>query len=58
MGLPAKLVRAQLNFFKPFIANCSLEVSRRGQDRIGELMRAIHRQDILVRDHVFADFTG
>lgn len=58
MGLPAKLVRAQLNFFKPFMANCSLEVSRRGQDRIGELMRAIHRQDIIVRDHPFAQFDG
>ena len=28
MGLPAKLVRSQLNFFKPFVANCSLETTR------------------------------
>ena len=38
MGLPAKLVRAQLNFFKPFVANCSLEITRKGQDKLGELM--------------------
>ena len=39
MGLPAKLVRAQLNFFKPFVANCSLEITRKGQDKLGELIR-------------------
>ena len=32
MELHAKLVRAQLNFFKPFVANCSLDVTRKGQD--------------------------
>ena len=42
MGLPAKLVRSQLNFFKPFVANCSLEITRKGQDKLGELMEAIH----------------
>ena len=36
MGLPARLVRSQLNFFKPFVANCSLEVTRKGQDKLGE----------------------
>ena len=41
MGLPAKLVRSQLNFFKPFVANCSLETTRRGQDKLGELMEAV-----------------
>ena len=35
MELHAKLVRAQLNFFKPFVANCSLEVTRKGQDKLG-----------------------
>ena len=37
MELSAKLVRSQLNFFKPFVANCSLEVTRKGQDKLGEL---------------------
>ena len=27
MELSAKLVRSQLNFFKPFVAGCSLEVT-------------------------------
>ena len=58
MGLPAKLVRAQLNFFKPFVANCSLEVTRKGQDKLGELMEAIHRRDVIVRDHDFGPFRG
>ena len=58
MGLPAKLVRSQLNFFKPFVANCSLEVTRKGQDKLGELMEAIHRRDVIVRDHDFGPFRG
>ena len=51
MGLPARLVRSQLNFFKPFVANCSLEVTRKGQDKLGELMEAIHKKDVIVRDY-------
>ena len=58
MELHAKLVRAQLNFFKPFVANCSLEVTRKGQDKLGELMEAIHRRDVIVRDHDFGPFQG
>lgn len=58
MGLSAKLVRAQLNFFKPFVANCSLEVTRKGQDKLGELMEAIHRHNVIVRDHKFENFDG
>ena len=58
MGLPAKLVRSQLNFFKPFVANCSLEITRKGQDKLGELMEAIHRRDVYVRDHDFGLFSG
>ena len=58
MGLPAKLVRSQLNFFKPFVQNCSLEVTRKGQDKLGELMEAIHRRDVFVRDHDFGSFQG
>ena len=58
MGLPAKLVHSQLNFFKPLVANCSLETIRRGQDKLGELMEAIHRKDVITRDHAFANFEG
>ena len=51
-------MRAQLNFFKPFVANCSLEITRKGQDKLGELMEAIHRRDVIVRDHDFGPFQG
>ena len=58
MGLPAKLVRSQLNFFKPFVKSCSLQVTRRGQDKLGELMETLHRGEVIVRDHSFSNFEG
>ena len=58
MGFSAKLVRSQLNFFKPLVANCSLETIRKGQDKLGELMEAIHKKDVIVRDEAFANFEG
>lgn len=58
MGLSAKLIRAQLNFFKPFVAGCSLETTRRGQDKLGELMEAVHRHDVIVQPHKFENFEG
>ena len=42
MELHAKRVRAQLNLFKPVMTSCSLEASRKGQDKLGELMTALH----------------
>ena len=56
MGLPAKLVRSQLHFFKPFVAGCSLETTRKAQDKLGELMEAIHKKDVIVRDYRLARF--
>lgn len=58
MGFPAKLIRSQLNFFKPFVAKCTLETTRKGQDKLGELMEAIHKKDVIVKDHAFTDFDG
>ena len=58
MELSAKLVRSQLNFFKPFVAGCSLEVTRKGQDKLGELMSALHKREVLIRDHDFERFQG
>ena len=58
MELHAKLVRSQLSFFKPFVAGLSLEVTRKGQDKLGELMTALHRREVLVRDHDFEHFQG
>ena len=58
MELSAKLVRSQLDFFKPFVAGCSLEVTRKGQDKLGELMSALHKREVLIRDHDFERFQG
>ena len=58
MELSAKLVRSQLNFFKPFVAGCSLETTRKGQDKLGELMTALHKREVLVKEHPFARFQG
>lgn len=58
MALSAKLVRTQLNFFKPLITGCSLTTIRKGQDKLGELMEAIHRRQVIVKDHPFALFEG
>ena len=58
MELHAKLVRSQLSFFKPFVAGLSLEATRKGQDKLGELMTALHRREVLVRDHDFEHFQG
>ena len=48
MELHAKLVRSQLSFFKPFVAGLSLEATRKGQDKLGELMTALHKREVLV----------
>jgi len=58
MGFPAKLIRSQLNFFKPFMANASLETTRKGQDKLGELMEAMYKKEVLIKDHAFGCFDG
>lgn len=58
MELSAKLVRAQLYFFKPFVANCSLETTRKGQDKLGELMSVLHKREVYMKDHDFGAFQG
>ena len=58
MELHAKRVRAQLNLFKPVMTSCSLEASRKGQDKLGELMTALHRNEIMTKNHDFQHFQG
>ena len=58
MELHAKRVRAQLNLFKPVMTSCSLEASRKGQDKLGELMTALHRSEIMTKTHDFQHFQG
>ena len=40
------------------MAGCSLEVTRKGQDKLGELMSALHKREVLIRDHDFERFQG
>ena len=58
MELHAKLVRSQLNFFKPLAENCSLELTRKGQDKLGELMSVLHKREVYMKDHDFGAFQG
>ena len=58
MELHAKRVRAQLNLFKPVMTSCSLDASRKGQDKLGELMTALHRGEIMTKNHDFGRFQG
>ena len=56
MGLSEKFVRSQLNYWKPLVENLSLENTRKGQDRIGKLMYALHRKEVTTQHHDFPDF--
>lgn len=46
----ASFIRSQLALWKPFLSNCSLATARRGQEKLGELMAATHRSDVVYRD--------
>lgn len=56
MRLSAKTVRTQIGRLQPLIQNCSLEAIRKGQNLIGELMEAQHRNQVLVHEHSFPQF--
>ncbi|MBQ7236420.1 MAG: alpha/beta hydrolase fold domain-containing protein [Clostridia bacterium] len=40
-------IRSQLNLIMPFTAKCSLSTVRRAQDKIGKLMAAGHKNDVV-----------
>lgn len=56
MQLSANMVRERLAHMKPTLVNCSLEASRKGQNAVGELMRAMHHGQIRVKRHDFPNF--
>ena len=58
MALSAKTVKKQLSIVKPLLESCSLETARRGQNKIGELMGAIHKNYVLAKEHKFENFDG
>ena len=45
-----KFIRSQLSFFKGFMSNCSLETTRKNQDRLGKLMASIYRGEVSYED--------
>ena len=58
MQLSAKLVHGQLAHMKPLLTNCSLEALRKGQNALGELMRAAEHARVLVKRHDFPTFSA
>lgn len=58
MPLPAKIVRKQLAILKPLVSGISLKTIRKGQNKIGELMESKYRNQVITRQHPFAQFTG
>ena len=58
MEMNASALRNQLLFFKPFITGCSLESARKGQDKLGELMKRPRREKLRLKDHSFENFSA
>lgn len=58
MTFMTKLLRLQLELFKPFVAGCSIETTRKGQDKLGGLMARLHRSDVHYVPRHFDEFSG
>lgn len=58
MSLSVKTVRKQLSLFKPLLESASLEATRRGQNKLGELMAFSSKNEVIVKEHAFENFTS
>ena len=58
MPLSAKTICARLALLKPLLNSCSLEMIRKGQNKIGEMMEAAYAQQHLTKEHDFGPFQG
>ena len=58
MSLSAKTVRSQIALLSPILKSCSLETLRKGQNKIGELMEAKYRKQVILKEHEFENFKG
>ena len=56
MALSAKTIRSQLNILKKMLSVLSLPTLRRGQNKIGEMMEAKFREQVIRKDHAFDRF--
>ncbi len=52
-----KFLRSQLMLMKPFLSNCSLATARKGQDRLGKLMAATHKNAVITEDFDLGAFS-
>ena len=50
MNLSSKILRIELELTKPFLENAGLDLHRKGQDKIGELMYRAHRRKLISQD--------
>ena len=58
MSISARAIRTQMNMLMPLLRSCSLDTIRKAQNKIGELVGAKYRDQVLVKEHVFEAFTG
>ncbi|MBO5316872.1 MAG: alpha/beta hydrolase fold domain-containing protein, partial [Oscillospiraceae bacterium] len=56
MALSPKAIQTQLNLLRPLLGSLSLKTLRKWQDRIGELMEARYREQVMVKEHLFPLF--
>lgn len=58
MAMSAKNIRTQLAVLKPLLSSCSLKTLRKGQNKLGELMEAKFRKQVVIKNHSFDNFSG
>ena len=58
MQLSAKMVRERLAHLKPLLTGCSLEALRKGQNALGEVMKAARHTQVQVKRHDFPLFSA
>ena len=58
MPLSPKAIRNQLARLSPLLSKRSLSTLRKGQEKVGELTEAKYRDQVLLREHAFENFTG
>lgn len=56
MRLSTKLLRNQIKLLKPIITNCSIEMSRSAQDKLGKIMMAGKQKDLNYAHVAFSNF--
>lgn len=56
MPVSAKTMRKQLSLLKPILDTCSLDVTRRGQEMVGNLMFSSRKDKVVIKEHSFDRF--